>query len=616
MNSPDTNDFSNYHYWINDVKDDNDKELFNEIISCIDSKSYRSASIMIWILCAESLHKKLNQFSQNNSQLVNDLKNWEENDKNEADLLDLCEKYNLINNMDYNQLNLIREARNDYAHPNFTSPSKNEVLSYLFFALNSVLSKSSQYSFLEAKNLLELLLKDPIQLGNRNSIQIRTYSRNLISKLNPKTYKSILKLLFDLTEELLIDFEPEKQKCIDIGLTLIKELILVDKELINEEKCNKFLNNSKITSCNVFSQIEIWKILDLNTRFKTFKYSSKFENEIFSEIDFINRFHKLNENDLLDYNLKEDFNKILDNTSIDLILNSEISTQTQFEKIISNFKSYDWHIQNPTAKILRQKDLTHFNDEQLEIIGRNLLQAADGRSWESQTTIDHFLRNYDDFIPESLVKGILFEIFINEEKEFRFKENYFRKPIITISSHEEFQSIYNQLLNEIKKSDAKDNRYYQYSDAIRRLKLVNDKSEIENIRKIIKTIEETRCRLIKKIIDKNPEQLLNIKLSQEIAPHVFKCLDESRKNIFKNLIKEDVIKFVTFFSTYRQSIGTGQYRYLKVEFDLIKDFINLKDLENIIKKEMDTNPTSEKESFFELFLEDYENYQKECEKND
>ena len=119
MNSPDTSDFSNYHYWINDVKDDNDKELFNEIISCIDSKSYRSASIMIWILCAESLHKKLNQFSQNNSQLVNDLKNWEENDKNEADLLDLCEKYNLINNMDYNQLNLIREARNDYVHPNF-----------------------------------------------------------------------------------------------------------------------------------------------------------------------------------------------------------------------------------------------------------------------------------------------------------------------------------------------------------------------------------------------------------------------------------------------------------------------------------------------------------------
>ena len=407
--------------------------------------------------------------------------------------------------------------------------------------------------------------------------------------------------------------EPEKRKCIDIGLILIKELILIDNELINEKNCGEFLNNSKITSCNVFSQIEIWKIIDSNTRFKTFKYSSKFENEIFSEIDFINIFHKLNENDLIDDNLKEDFNKILDETPIEIVLNSEISTKTRFEKIINNFKSYDWHIQNPTAKILRQIDLKSFNSEQLEIIGRNLLQAADGRSWESQTSVDYFLRNYDDYKQESLVKGIILEIFLNEENEFRFKENYFRKPIIEITSWGKFQPAYNQLLNEIKNSNVKDDRYYQYSDAIRHLKSINKNLKIENIDKIIKTIEETRCKLIKKIINENPEQILNIKFSEDIAPHVFKCLNESQKNIFRNLIKNDVIKFVRFFSTYRQSIGTGKYRYLNVKFDLIKEFIDLKDIENIVKDEMENNLTSVQESFFKLFFEGYENYQKEYE---
>ena len=601
-----TSDYSNYRYWINDVKDDADKELFNEIITCIDTESYRSAAVMIWVLCAESLQKRLKQLAQNNKSIKKDLKTWNK-DKNEAELLKLCKKHDLISDSDCNHLNLIRKARNRYAHPNNVAPEKNRVLAYLFFALNSVLSKSSQYSYLEAKNLLNLLLSDPIQLGNKNTLQIRSYSRNLISKLNPNIHEPILKLLFKLTEKLFNDFNVEKQKCIDIGLILIKELILADNEIIDESKCSEFLNNSKITSCNVFSEIEIWELIDENTRYKTFKYSSNFESEIFSEIDFITTFHKLNENDLLDTNLKEDFNKILDETPIDLVLNCDISTETKFEKIINNFKSYDWYIQNPTAKLVRQINLNQFNDKQLEIIGRNLLQAADGGSRGSKTSIEYILRNYNNNIPKSLIKGIAFEVFVNEKNEFRLKENYFRKIIIAIS-RDEFHSIYNELLDAIKNSNAKNNRFYQFTESIRKLQLVNDKLKMDKIDKIIKTIEKSRCKSIKKIIYENPEEILNFNSSEDIAPHVFKCLDESQRMIFKNLFYEDAIKFVTFFSISSQSIGTRRYKHLNVKFDLIKDFIDINELETVVKENMDNNPTPEKESFFKLFFENLENY--------
>lgn len=601
-----TSDYSNYRYWINDVKDDADKELFNEIITCIDTESYRSAAVMIWVLCAESLQKRLKQLAQNNKSIKKDLKTWNK-DKNEAELLKLCKKHDLISESDCNHLNLIRKARNRYAHPNNVAPEKERVLAYLFFALNSVLSKSSQYSYLEAKNLLNLLLSDPIQLGNKNTLQIRSYARNLISKLNPNIHEPILKLLFKLTEKLFNDFNVEKQKCIDIGLILIKELILADNEIIDESKCSEFLNNSKITSCNVFSEIEIWELIDENTRYKTFKYSSNFESEIFSEIDFITTFHKLNENDLLDTNLKEDFNKILDETPIDLVLNCDISTETKFEKIINNFKSYDWYIQNPTAKLVRQINLNQFNDKQLEIIGRNLLQAADGGSRGSKTSIEYILRNYNNNIPKSLIKGIAFEVFVNEKNEFRLKENYFRKIIIAIS-RDEFHSIYNELLDAIKNSNAKNNRFYQFTESIRKLQLVNDKLKMDKIDKIIKTIEKSRCKSIKKIIYENPEEILNFNSSEDIAPHVFKCLDESQRMIFKNLFYEDAIKFVTFFSISSQSIGTRRYKHLNVKFDLIKDFIDINELETVVKENMDNNPTPEKESFFKLFFENLENY--------
>lgn len=601
-----TSDYSNYRYWINDVKDDADKELFNEIITCIDTESYRSAAVMIWVLCAESLQKRLKQLAQNNKSIKKDLKTWNK-DKNEAELLKLCKKHDLISESDCNHLNLIRKARNRYAHPNNVTPEKERVLAYLFFALNSVLSKSSQYSYLEAKNLLNLLLSDPIQLGNKNTLQIRSYARNLISKLNPNIHEPILKLLFKLTEKLFNDFNVEKQKCIDIGLILIKELILADNEIIDESKCSEFLNNSKITSCNVFSEIEIWELIDENTRYKTFKYSSNFESEIFSEIDFITTFHKLNENDLLDTNLKEDFNKILDETPIDLVLNCDISTETKFEKIINNFKSYDWYIQNPTAKLVRQINLNQFNDKQLEIIGRNLLQAADGGSRGSKTSIEYILRNYNNNIPKSLIKGIAFEVFVNEKNEFRLKENYFRKIIIAIS-RDEFHSIYNELLDAIKNSNAKNNRFYQFTESIRKLQLVNDKLKMDKIDKIIKTIEKSRCKSIKKIIYENPEEILNFNSSEDIAPHVFKCLDESQRMIFKNLFYEDAIKFVTFFSISSQSIGTRRYKHLNVKFDLIKDFIDINELETVIKESVNDGNTPEQESFFKLFSENLKEY--------
>lgn len=601
-----TSDYSNYRYWINDVKDDADKELFNEIITCIDTESYRSAAVMIWVLCAESLQKRLKQLAQNNKSIKKDLKTWNK-DKNEAELLKLCKKHDMISESDCNHLNLIRKARNRYAHPNNVTPEKERVLAYLFFALNSVLSKSSQYSYLEAKNLLNLLLSDPIQLGNKNTLQIRSYARNLISKLNPNIHEPILKLLFKLTEKLFNDFNVEKQKCIDIGLILIKELILADNEIIDESKCSEFLNNSKITSCNVFSEIEIWELIDENTRYKTFKYSSNFESEIFSEIDFITTFHKLNENDLLDTNLKEDFNKILDETPIDLVLNCDISTETKFEKIINNFKSYDWYIQNPTAKLVRQINLNQFNDKQLEIIGRNLLQAADGGSRGSKTSIEYILRNYNNNIPKSLIKGIAFEVFVNEKNEFRLKENYFRKIIIAIS-RDEFHSIYNELLDAIKNSNAKNNRFYQFTESIRKLQLVNEKLKMDKIDKIIKTIEKSRCKSIKKIIYENPEEILNFNSSEDIAPHVFKCLDESQRMIFKNLFYEDAIKFVTFFSISSQSIGTRRYKHLNVKFDLIKDFIDINELETVVKESVNDGNTPEQESFFKLFSENLKEY--------
>lgn len=68
-------EFNDYQNWKSEIYDDNDKILFDEIVKCIENEAYRSASVMIWVLCAESLYKKLKRLSESNTPLIKDLNN-------------------------------------------------------------------------------------------------------------------------------------------------------------------------------------------------------------------------------------------------------------------------------------------------------------------------------------------------------------------------------------------------------------------------------------------------------------------------------------------------------------------------------------------------------------
>ena len=69
-------------------------------------------------------------------------------------------------------------ARNNYAHPTFESPTQNQVISYLYFAVEYVLKRPPYYSFLYAKSLIENhLATDPFYWEGKNNIQIQNYAK-------------------------------------------------------------------------------------------------------------------------------------------------------------------------------------------------------------------------------------------------------------------------------------------------------------------------------------------------------------------------------------------------------------------------------------------------------
>ena len=143
-----------YNLWKSEIYDDSDEILFDEIVKCIDAKAYRAATIMVCISFTESLLNKLEILSESNKKITQDLANYREDGKDFL-LIEYAKKYELINEMEHNHLKMIMDARNNYAHPSFESPTEIQVISYLYFAVQYVLKRPPYYSFLYAKSLIE-----------------------------------------------------------------------------------------------------------------------------------------------------------------------------------------------------------------------------------------------------------------------------------------------------------------------------------------------------------------------------------------------------------------------------------------------------------------------------
>ena len=62
----------------------------------------------------ESLVRKLKKLASNDDEIYKTIKNFEKNE-NEKELLQKCEKHQLITKLEYSRLDSIRHARNTYA---------------------------------------------------------------------------------------------------------------------------------------------------------------------------------------------------------------------------------------------------------------------------------------------------------------------------------------------------------------------------------------------------------------------------------------------------------------------------------------------------------------------
>lgn len=110
---------------------------------------------------------------------------------------------------------------------------------------------------------------------------------------------------------------------------------------------------------------------------------------------------------------------------------------------IEQLKSYNWYIQNPAINNIMKiskidAENTDINRSSVFVLGRNILQSAEGSSGSAMSFIESFSKSINTWEPvfkKALIDGMLFEIYFNSSGEVRpknFKATFFEEIMSNI----------------------------------------------------------------------------------------------------------------------------------------------------------------------------------------
>jgi len=133
----------------------------------------------------------------------------------------------------------------------------------------------------------------------------------------------------------------------------------------------------------------------------------------------------------------------------------------ELKSCVTRLKSYNWYIQNNAVNDLRNLASRNWQDNQANkdaffVVGRNLLQSADGNSFEADRfirKIQTILQDKQMFLKHALIDGCLYEVFFDSTGKIRpkgFKARYLDNLIEQarlLLGHDAFIFINSQLNN-------------------------------------------------------------------------------------------------------------------------------------------------------------------------
>jgi len=454
------------------VISNDDRPLFDEAVLSADVNAYRGAYILVWLSCVESLKRKFHEASKRDDvagKTIGKIKEYEK-DKKSTDMLILSKarNYGFIDDSVYQALENIYKMRCIYGHPYEKAPSKADLKQAASTVATEVLSKPTTLKHGFAETLLKNLMEDVSYLDDYE-VPIFDFAKETVQRIDVTVHPYLVEKYLGQIDDKCGD--PTMRVFINRAVWFLRSFLIE-------------------TGCDIFDQAK-WH--DLVTQFPSItmqlfcnekdlfmKIGKRAQDSIVGSLvtdvdktpSKLRQIEHLYKSKALSSRQEKRFLGMLNECSINVIFASLLSTETCVPSIIKALKSNSWYTQNPAVDIVFRNgsdQLSTISSENLVILGRNILQAADGSAGSANSFLRDF-KNEPNKWPADLLKGITLELFVNEKDCFRLKDRKASIVFEIIQQRSDGESIVTCLMKAIVNSKQKQvGRAVQVENCIKKL---------------------------------------------------------------------------------------------------------------------------------------------------
>ncbi len=403
-----------------------DRPLFEDAAKCAAGDSLRAAYVMIWLSVAESLKRRFREAQLRDGtagKIVGQFEQKESEQKSvDKFLLEKAKEYGFLSDSAYSLLMHVYEMRCLYGHPYEIAPTQEQIVHAASVAVDYLLSQPVRLKHGFARPLLDSMLTDKSYLDDQPQA-VKLFADEIL----PRIDDSILPWMLD-------KYWSELEKiALDASLKLFTwRGVWFTREVLNQKGATLLTHDQwhlKVAaypvtlirvarSVNVFANMGplaqdslLGRLIDLSQG---------------GRASLLQYFERLLMEGVLSERQSQRLTEHIDAMDVRYLKSCGLTTKTTFNRIVTALKSRTWPVQNPAVKFFAANgpdQAAELTSEQLIVLGRNVLQAAEGSAGScSSFLID--LKNDNARWPEDLLKGIVYECFTNEADQVRFKARH------------------------------------------------------------------------------------------------------------------------------------------------------------------------------------------------
>ena len=438
-------DLSNY---ADKILADEDRPLFDDAVEAGKAGAPRAAYVMIWLACAESLKRRFREAQKRDSaagRIVGDIETKEREHKSvDKFVLEKAHEYGFLSDSGHTILNHVYEMRCLYGHPYEEAPSQEQVSHAAAVVVEHVLSKPVKLRHGFGKQLLKSLLENRSYLDDQQTA-VTAFTKDIIPRLDESIHGWLLDNYWKELEKLADD--SSMAIFFRRGMWFCRTMLTeVGVDVFSYDEWHDRTGRFPKTLMRVCSIADIFKEIGKRAQ-DSLVGSILAESSTRSSV--LTYLERLNNDGALSKRQQERFTERVSEMDSSELRSTSLSTKTCYEQLIAAMKSHNWYVQNPAIDLIVSNgpdQAAELNEDQQVILGRNILQCADGRERSASRFIKNLSEDESSW-PFHVVRGIALETFTNEKNEIRFKDYHLEKVLSALVHLNEKQR--EQLVAEI-----------------------------------------------------------------------------------------------------------------------------------------------------------------------